>query len=100
MPAERPGTLPFGHYGKLIPQLIETACGMEEGEERDALVTLIANQMKKTLMASNPEGANDSRIYNDLRTMSHGAIVTDPEKIRIQDFKQAPTPSGRKKKKK
>ena len=73
---------------------------MEPGEERDALVTLIANQMKKTLLASNPEGVEDQRILNDLRAMSHGEIATDSSRIRLLDFKQAPTPSGRKKKKK
>lgn len=55
VPLERPGSLPFRHYGKLIPALIETACAMEDGDERDALITLVANQMKKTLLAANPE---------------------------------------------
>lgn len=100
VPAERPGSFPYRHYGRLIPRLIDTAVGMEPGEERDALVTLIANQMKKTLLASNPEGVEDQRILNDLRAMSHGEIATDSSRIRLLDFKQAPTPSGRKKKKK
>ncbi len=100
VPAERPGTLPFRHYGKLIPALIETACTMEPGMERTALITLIANQMKKTLMASSPESANDSRIFKEMRMMSHGEINEDASTIRIQDFKQAPTPSGKKKRKK
>jgi len=44
----RPGSMPYRHYGRLIPRLIDTAAAMEEGEERDALVFMIANQMKKT----------------------------------------------------
>lgn len=100
VPMERPGTLAYRHYGKLIPSLIDTACHMEEGEERDALITLVANQMKKTLLAANPEGVDDSRIYKDLRYLSHGQIYAEPETIRILDFKQAPTPSGKKKRKK
>ncbi len=100
VPAERPGSFPYRHYGRLIPRLIDTASAMEPGEERDALVTLIANQMKKTLMANNPEGVDDMRVLNDLRAMSHGVIEADPEHIYLHEFKHAPTPSGRKNKKK
>ncbi len=100
VPAERPGSFPYRHYGRLIPRLIETAVSMEDGDERNALITLVANQMKKTLMAANPEGVDDRRVLNDLRAMSHGAIDADPERIYLHEFKQAPTPSGRKKKKK
>lgn len=100
VPISRPGAKPFRHYGSLIPRLIDTASSMEDGEERDALVTLIANQMKKTLMESNLEGIDDRRILSDLRQMSHGQLGNDPEKVRILEFKQAPTPSGRKKRKK
>ena len=97
---DRPTKLQFRHYGRLIPSLIETACSLEEGAERQALVSQIANQMKKTMLAENPDGVDDYRILKDLRLMSHGAIEADPERVRLQDFKQAPTPSGRKKKKK
>lgn len=100
VPAERPGSIAYRHYGRLIPALIATAVEMEPGAPRDALITLVANQMKKTMMASNPESADDMRILKDLRALSHGAIEADPEKIRLQEFKHAPTPSGRKKKKK
>lgn len=100
VPAERPGLLPYRHYGQLIPRLIETACSMEDGNEKTALITLIANQMKKTLLAANPEGVDDRRIFTDLRKMSHGEINVDAESIHIHEYKQAPTPSGKKKKKK
>lgn len=100
VPAERPGSFAYRHYGRLIPRLIETAVSMEDGDERNALITLVANQMKKTLMAANPEGVDDRRVLNDLRAMSHGAVEADPERIYLHEFKQAPTPSGRKKKKK
>lgn len=98
VPAERPGSMPFRHYGHYIPSLIASASAMEPGDERDALILLIANQMKKTLLAANPEGVEDSRVFADLRHMSHGAIHVDRQ-IKLHDFKQAPTPSGKKKKK-
>lgn len=96
----RPGTMPMRHYGRIIPAMVDVACSMPEGDERDALITLVANQMKKTMMADSPDSVNDMRILKDLRAMSHGAIEADPERIRLVDFKTAPTPSGKKKKKK
>ncbi|MDE5629474.1 MAG: DUF4290 domain-containing protein [Muribaculaceae bacterium] len=101
VPVSRPGYLHMRHYGDLIPRLIDTACSLEPGDERDALVTLIANQMKKALMETCPEGVDDMRVLKDLQRMSHGQISADPEAIRLHDFnKQAPTPSGKKKKRK
>ena len=70
----RPGSMPYRHYGRLIPRLIDTAAAMEEGEERDALVFMIANQMKKTLLASANDNAEDARVFSDLRNLSHGEI--------------------------
>ena len=72
---------------------------MEEGEERDALVFMIANQMKKTLLASANDNAEDARVFSDLRNLSHGAINLDTATVRLNEFKHAPTPSGKKKKK-
>lgn len=97
---ERTGFMSMRHYGNLIPKLVMTAAEMPEGDERDALITLVANQMKKTMMAANPEGVDDMRILKDLRALSHGLIAADPARIHLQEYKTAPTPSGKKKKKK
>lgn len=100
VPAERTGGLAFRHYGRYIQDLISIASDMEAGDERTALITLIANQMKKTLMAENTEGADDLRIFKDLHHMSRGAIHVDASEIRVLEYHQAPTPSGKKKRKK
>lgn len=90
----------YRHYGLFVQQLIEKAAEMEPGEERQALELLIANHMKKLMLAVNREGVEDAKIFKDLRMMSHGAISLDPEFVHLHEFKQAPTPSGKKKKKK
>ncbi len=46
----------FRHYGKTIERMIERACEYPEGEERDALVMLIANHMKKLIFQISKEG--------------------------------------------
>ncbi len=100
VPCERPGSMPYRHYGQYIPALVETAAAMEEGEERDALVMMLACQMKKAMLASVCDNVEDARIFSDLRHMSHGRISLDPANVQLPDYKQAPTPSGKKKKKK
>lgn len=94
------GPLEYRHYGLLLQRTIATAAQMEEGEERDALVLLLANHMKKLMLAVNPDGVDDAKIFKDLRILSQGAIILDPEKVSLHEFIVAPTPTGKKKKKK
>lgn len=90
------------HYGHNLETMINTAAHMEPGEERDALIMLLANQMKKMLLAINPEGVDDMKIFKDLAAYSHGAIRLDPATTRLHEFKVVapPTPAKKKKKKK
>lgn len=100
VPQERPGSMRYRHYGAHIPRLIETAITLEEGEERDALVYMIANQMKKALLTAGTESVDDERILSDLRVMSHGVFKLNPEEIELQDYKNiVPVQTGKKKKK-
>jgi hypothetical protein len=87
-------------YGKYIELMIVKASIMENGEERDALVSMIANHMKKLMIAFNPDGVDDARILKDLEVFSHGAIRLDPAEYRLHEFKTTPTPAPTKKKKK
>lgn len=90
------------HYGHNLEAMIETASHMEPGEERDALISLLANHMKKMLLAINPEGVDDAKVFKDLANYSHGAIRLDPASYRLHQFKVVapPAPSKKKKKKK
>lgn len=100
VPVELPSDFPFRHYGLLAHRLIDEACAMEAGPERDALVRLTANHMKKTLMAENKDFFDDGRICKDINILSKGRIFLDPKTTRLNDYKYAPTPSGRSNKKK
>ncbi len=92
----------YRHYGKNIEEMIHKASAMNEGEEREALISLIAHHMKKLMLAVNNEGVDDAKIFKDLRDYSHGSINLDPEKYHLHEFKeaQAQQNSGKKKKKK
>lgn len=92
--------MPYRHYGKSIQRMISRAVLMEPGEEKDALIMLLANHMKKLMMAFNQDNVEDSRIFKDMAAMSHGEIILTPESHRLLDFHIIAPPSGKKKKKK
>lgn len=89
------------HYGRLIESMIDVVSDMPGGEEKDMLISQIANQMKKQLIIHNPEGVSDQRVINDLNAMSGGRIAIDPACYRLNEYKglKADDPvSGKKKK--
>ena len=86
-------------YGCLLEMMISEMAKMEPGEERDALVVLLANHMKKLQLAVNPEGVDDEKIFKDLYEMTDGVINIKPEEMHLHEFAIAPV-AGKKKKKK
>jgi hypothetical protein len=90
----------YRHYGKDVELLIAKAVEMPAGEERDELVLLIANHMKKLLLAVNKDGVDDEKIFKDLAEYSHGEILLSPDTTTLRNFKLAPTPTASKKKRK
>lgn len=90
----------YRHYGKDVELMIRKAVSMDEGPERDELVLLIANHMKKLLLGINPDGVEDVKIFKDLAEYSHGALRLDPETVRLHEFKIIAPPAASKKKKK
>ena len=67
----------FKHYGKVMERLINQASDYPEGEEREMLIRLIANHMKKCFLTWNREVVEDEVIFNDLKTLSKGRIIAD-----------------------
>ncbi|MDO4511514.1 MAG: DUF4290 domain-containing protein [Bacteroidales bacterium] len=92
----------FRHYGKTIERMIARACEYPEGEERDALVMLLANHMKKLIFQISKEDVEDAKIFKDLAFYSKGKIQIDPNEKALHQFKEAPvaTPKTTSKKKK
>jgi hypothetical protein len=67
----------YKHYGKILQRMIETACTYEEGDERRALISIIANHMKKSYLTWNREAVDDQVIVNDIAVLSKGRIKLD-----------------------
>lgn len=64
----------YRHYGEIIVDLIGKACEMDEGEERDSLVALICNHMRKDYVLWNKDIIDDSKIDEDLQDYSDGKL--------------------------
>lgn len=86
-------------YGHIIEAMVDKATAMPAGEERDRLIELLANQMKKCLMAVSPDGVEDVRVFKDLYEMTDGAIYIDPQDLRLQQYQIIVPPKSKKKRK-
>lgn len=94
------GDLRYRHYGRTLPMMVDRAAQMEPSPERDSLILLLANQMKKILTELNPDGVEDARVFADMERMSHGEIRMNPEECRLHTFEVVKPVTGKKKRKK
>jgi len=67
----------FRHYGKTIERMIAKANGMEEGEEKQAFVSVIGNHLKKLYITWNRDSVNDELIIEQLALLSNGKLIMD-----------------------
>lgn len=67
----------YKHYGKILERMVREACEMEDGDEKNALISIIANHMKKSYLTWNREAVDDQVIVNDLMVLSKGKIKLD-----------------------
>ncbi len=71
------GAVRYRHYGRLIEQAIAHAEEMAEGEERDTLVRLVGNRMKRNLADWKGDGVQDAKVARDIAHYTEGKIVPD-----------------------
>ena len=88
----KPNSLPYNHdsirykhYGKYMEWMINKAAEMEEGEEKESLIRLLANHMKKSYLTWNREVVNDEQIFLDLKELSKGRIDVQVEALKLSE---------------
>lgn len=64
----------YKFYGKSILQLIDRAIALEDGEEKEALIQVIANNMKKSYNVYNKEHVQDEVIFRHLKELSNDKL--------------------------
>ena len=65
------------HYGRLLMEVFERLKTMPEGVERDELVRLTANQMKRDLMTWSHGSVDDEKVADDLARFTDGKLHLD-----------------------
>jgi hypothetical protein len=64
----------FKFYGKSILQLIDKAIELNESSEKEALIEVIANNMKKSYNVYNKEHVTDDVIFRHLKELSENRL--------------------------
>jgi hypothetical protein len=72
------------HYGRLLKDLFEKLKAMPEGEERDELVRITANQMKRDLVTWGHGSMDDEKVADDLARFTDGKIQIDLSSFRFE----------------
>ena len=90
----KPETIPYKysnirymHYGRTLEQMIEKAVAYPDGEQKNDLILLIANHMKKCFLTWNKEVVDDRKIFDDLRLLSNGKIDLNSDFLKLMESK-------------
>jgi len=90
---EKPKIVPYNqgpikrmHYGRIIQDMIKTVSEMDESPEKQYLITLILNQMKKSYLTWNKLTVTDELIIADFENFANGKIKI-PEGTKLLEAK-------------
>ena len=74
-------TIKYRHYGKSIELMIDAICEMTDEPEKERLINIVANHMKKSYLTWNRDSVNDEVVLKDLKKLSNGRINTENIKL-------------------
>lgn len=80
----------FRQYGKNVDLMIEKAVEMEDGPEKDALITLIANIMRMHLKYEDRDTNAGPVVVEHMKVISGGKIDVHADDIRFYKIKPQP----------
>jgi len=73
------------HYGRIVELFIKEAVETNDQQERDYLIRMIANHMKRLYLTyNNDEIINDEQIFKDLEELSEHRLTVD-RSIKLTD---------------
>lgn len=79
------GKITYKHYGKNLERMIKKATEYKDGEERNQLIKMLANHMKKSFLTWNKEVVDDRKIFKDLDELSKGNISLDENSHKLTE---------------
>ncbi len=72
----------YGHYGKIMEDMVKAATEFKEGEEKQKLVKHIANLLKTSYLQWNRDSVNDQLIIKQLEELSNGKLTITADQFR------------------
>lgn len=91
--------IPVRHYGNMVFELFEQLKNMPRGEEREELIRLTANQMKRDLYQWSHGSADDEKVASDLAEFTDGTVQLDLDTFRFDKCEVVEKEPKKKKKK-
>lgn len=77
----------YRHFGRTIELLIDKASEMEESRQKEDLIEIIANHMKKSYLMWNKEIVSDETIFKAIDRISKGKLSVS-DTLKLTDSKE------------
>lgn len=91
--------IPVRHYGSMIFELFDKLKTEKPGEEREELIRITANQMKRNLVQWSHGTSDDQKVADDLARYTDGKIQLDLDHFSFDKINDHEMTGGKKKKK-
>ena len=95
------------HYGHLVESMIQKIMNVDDDDRKQALINMVATQMKRDLASWNVNAMSDVKILDDLAEYTKGRLSLRPSEVDIisdanllAELQSQPAAGGGKKKKK
>lgn len=88
--------IPVKHYGYMMFELFDKLKTMEDGPERDELIRVTANQMKRNLRQWSNGSADDEKVASDLAAYTGGRVQLDLDTFEFDKMEVKETERKRK----
>lgn len=76
--------IPVRHYGSMLFEVFDKLKTMPEGKQRDELVRMTANQMKRNLAQWSHGSADNEKVISDIAQFTDGKVQLDPDRFRFE----------------
>jgi hypothetical protein len=80
--------IPVRHYGSMMFELFDRLKTMEPGQERDELIHITANQMKRNLILWSHGSCDNEKVASDLARYTDGKIQIDLETFKFDEINE------------
>ena len=91
--------IPVRHYGSMMFEIFEKLKELPDGNEREELICLAANQMKRDLVLWGHGSSDDEKVASDLANFTDGKVQLDLDTFKFDkvEVKEQERRRGRRK---